>query len=188
MFIKYITNTCFIALILALSSITISEAGIADCCDDRRLYEDWANTQDDGMIYEAEKMLFPEGQHRRLDTCEPNCRCSCDGNSTGPRSACTCCSGSTLEDAIESLSLTCIKSQNSIITKFKGVFAKTSLLVAVNLDNVYKKKAFAIKASKILGCPSTNSACYDEACGNISGAISAIGSEVSYIYLLYIHM
>ena len=70
--------------------------------------------------------------------------------------------------------------------KFKGVFAKTSLLLADKLDNLYKKKAFAIKASKDIGLShSTGSVCYDEACEHIDSAILAIGPVLVSVWFVY---
>jgi len=192
MFIKYIAFALAYACIVA----GFASAGLAlsQCCaEDRRLsYEHWADSQDGERIYAAEKNLFPNGQydpkhHRRLQ--DDNCFCNCgDGSpadgTSGPATDCTCCpTSSTLEDAIESLSKTCIKSQYSIIMKFRGVFAKTSLLLAVKLNNVYKKKLYAEKASKILGCPNPGSDCYNEACEHIDSAISAFGPSVSHMHI-----
>ena len=64
---KYIAYTCIVALVVGYATVVEGAADAdPDCCD-RRLYEDWTNTQDDEKIYKAEKMLFPEGQHRRLE-------------------------------------------------------------------------------------------------------------------------
>ena len=191
MFTKYIIAYTCIALIGFANAG--GHGGPPDCqCKKRLLQEEFITNQSE-RLHEAEKQLFPNGHYnidehmelkKRQEERRLMCKCQ-NGSVVGDESQCDeCKSSSTLEDAIETLSKECIKSQESKIMKFKGVFAKTSLLLAVKLDNLYKKKAFAIKASKILGCPSTGSDCYDEACGHIDSAISAIGPVVS-VWFVY---
>ena len=185
MFTKYIV--AYTALCVALVSAAPATPD-CECNQKKRLLQEEFITEQSERLHEAEKQLFPDGHYnidehmelkKRQEERRLMCKCQ-NGDIVDNESQCfECQSSSTLEDAIETLSKECIKSQESKISKFKGVFAKTSLLLAVKLDNLHKKRAFAIKASKILGCPSTGSTCYDEACEHIDSAISAIGSVVS---------